>query len=105
NEPETSLHPDLLAPLGRLIRAAGERSQVMVVSHSRRLVEELGPVGGAWHGAGDDDSDDSDDADDDDEGGAATRPHLLTLTKDLGETLVSGQGLLSTPAWTWGTRR
>ena len=34
NEPETSLHPDLLPPLARLIRAAAERSQVMVVSHS-----------------------------------------------------------------------
>src|SRR4051812_1062426 len=41
NEPETSLHPDLLAPLARLIRAAAERSQVMVVSHSDALIREL----------------------------------------------------------------
>ena len=38
NEPETSLHPDLLSPLARLIRSAAERSQVMVVSHSSSLV-------------------------------------------------------------------
>jgi hypothetical protein len=29
----------------------------------------------------------------------------VTLVKDLGETRVQGQGLLTTPAWTWGTRR
>ncbi len=40
NEPETSLHPDLLAPLGRLIAAA--RSQVVVVSHSPALIAALG---------------------------------------------------------------
>jgi hypothetical protein len=29
----------------------------------------------------------------------------ITLVKDLGETLVQGQGLLTTPTWSWGTRR
>jgi hypothetical protein len=29
---------------------------------------------------------------------------LVELTKDLGETLVVGQGMLSTPSWEWGRR-
>lgn len=41
NEPETSLHPDLLPALGRLLRKAAQRSQVIVVSHAAALVEEL----------------------------------------------------------------
>src|SRR6202042_3417488 len=38
NEPETSLHPDLLPPLGRLIAQAAKTTQVWVVSHANRLV-------------------------------------------------------------------
>ncbi|WP_020180888.1 AAA family ATPase [Methylopila sp. M107] len=45
NEPETSLHPDLLGPLGRLIALASERSQVVVVSHAAALVEALEGAG------------------------------------------------------------
>ncbi|MFC3690760.1 AAA family ATPase [Chenggangzhangella methanolivorans] len=45
NEPETSLHPDLLGPLGRLIALASERSQVVVVSHAMPLVEALADAG------------------------------------------------------------
>ncbi len=41
NEPETSLHPDLLAPLGRLIARAAMRSQIVVVSHAESLVTTL----------------------------------------------------------------
>jgi predicted ATPase len=41
NEPETSLHPDLLPPLARLIVQASQRSQVIVVTHSPGLVSEL----------------------------------------------------------------
>ncbi|GAA2487046.1 AAA family ATPase [Terrabacter carboxydivorans] len=93
NEPETSLHPELLAPLARLVRAAAERSQVMVVSHSDALVRELGVV------------DPDDDVDDDIRVGLASPARGVTLVKDLGETFVQGQGLLSTPAWSWGTRR
>ncbi len=33
NEPETSLHPDLLPALARLIAGAAKRTQVWVVSH------------------------------------------------------------------------
>ena len=90
NEPETSLHPDLLPPLGRLVRSAAERSQVMVVSHSEALIRELGVV----------------DPDDDEAPvGLGSPARGITLVKDLGETFVQGQGLLTTPAWTWGTRR
>ena len=41
NEPETSLHPDLLPPLARLIAQASRRSQVIVVSHAAPLVADL----------------------------------------------------------------
>jgi predicted ATPase len=41
NEPETSLHPDLLPALGRLIARAAERSQVVVVSHAPALIDTL----------------------------------------------------------------
>lgn len=41
NEPETSLHPDLLPALGRLIVAAAHTSQVVVVTHANRLAATL----------------------------------------------------------------
>jgi predicted ATPase len=41
NEPETSLHPDLLPALARLIAAAAARSQVIVVSHAAQLIDAL----------------------------------------------------------------
>ncbi len=41
NEPETSLHPDLLPALGRLIARAAERSQILVVSHAPALIDAL----------------------------------------------------------------
>src|SRR5215203_2623114 len=41
NEPETSLHPDLLPALGRLIALAATRSQVIVVSHAPPLIDAL----------------------------------------------------------------
>lgn len=75
NEPETSLHPDLLAPLAALVRTASERSQVIVVSHAAPLVDALTP---------------------------ATR---IELTKDTGETVVAGrEGPLDEPAWSWPKR-
>src|SRR5437763_16764436 len=39
NEPETSLHPDLLEPLAKQIVNAGRSSQLWVVTHSVRLAE------------------------------------------------------------------
>jgi predicted ATPase len=60
NEPETSLHPDLLPPLARLIARASEESQIIVVSHAAGLVSAL-------HDAG---------------------ARQIVLTKELGETVV-----------------
>ena len=39
NEPETSLHPDLLEPLAKQIVNAGRNSQLWIVTHSIRLAE------------------------------------------------------------------
>lgn len=41
NEPESSLHPSLITPLGDLIGAASERGQILVVTHSDALAEHL----------------------------------------------------------------
>ncbi|TXN68694.1 AAA family ATPase [Methylobacterium sp. WL6] len=41
NEPEASLHPDLLAPLARMIVKAAERTQVWLVTHSERLADAI----------------------------------------------------------------
>jgi len=41
NEPETSLHPDLLPALARLIARAAKRSQIVVVTHALRLITAL----------------------------------------------------------------
>jgi len=90
NEPETSLHPDLLPPLARLLRRAAEQVQLLVVSHSRALIEALGPLD-----SGDDRSDGA---------GEGSSAHGIHLVKDLGETMVEGQGLLTTPPWHWGSR-
>lgn len=74
NEPEASLHPDLLAPLARLLATAAERCQIIVVSHAAELVTAL-----AGHGD-------------------ATR---IELHKALGETVVAGG---DAPAWKWPGR-
>lgn len=76
NEPETSLHPDVLPALTRLMVAAAERSQVVVITHARGLVDELVGAGALHH----------------------------ELVKPHGETEVEGQGLLSRPTWHWGRR-
>jgi len=41
NEPEASLHPSLLDALARLLRRASRSCQIVVVSHSERLIESL----------------------------------------------------------------
>jgi predicted ATPase len=41
NEPETSLHPDLMPALARLIRHTARETQVWVVSHASRLISAL----------------------------------------------------------------
>jgi predicted ATPase len=45
NEPESSLHPDLLEPLARLIVKAAERTQIWLVTHSERLAAALAKHG------------------------------------------------------------
>ncbi|MYZ45519.1 ATPase [Achromobacter sp. KS-M25] len=46
NEPETSLHPDLIDPLARLIVRASQRTQVWLVTHSQALADALATHGG-----------------------------------------------------------
>jgi predicted ATPase len=45
NEPESSLHPDLLEPLARLIAGAAGRTQIWLVMHSERLAAALAKYG------------------------------------------------------------
>jgi predicted ATPase len=74
NEPETSLHPDLLPALARLIIRASRHSQVWVVSHASRLIAALGEHRDC---------------------------HAIALEKELGQTQVVEQGMLDEPAWHW----
>ena len=74
NEPENSLHPDLLPALARLIEKACEHSQLWVVSHASALVDALRAHPDCQH---------------------------TELTKELGETRVPGQGILDAPRWQW----
>jgi predicted ATPase len=82
NEPETSLHSGLLAPLAQLITGAAATSQIIAVSHSRALIDALGRA--AHHGG--------------------TQAGTIELVKDSGETRVAGQELLDQPAWHWPKR-
>lgn len=45
NEPESSLHPDLMEPLGRMVVQAAERTQVWLVTHSERLAAVIDATG------------------------------------------------------------
>lgn len=75
NEPETSLHPDLLNPLATMVRAAAERTQIILVTHSAPLAAALGED--------------------------VTR---VGLVKDLGETQIAEQGMLTRSSWSWPKR-
>ncbi|MEM6689369.1 MAG: AAA family ATPase [Planctomycetota bacterium] len=77
NEPENSLHPDLIPALAELIKLAAEKSQIIVVSHNTALVEEL----------------ESDDI---------CMP--VRLEKIGGETVLQDADLLSQYGWTWPSR-
>ena len=81
NEPESSLHVELLEPLARLIQTAAETTQVMVVTHSDALVGYL-------------------------ESGAepAGAAQVLELVKEDGETRITGQQLIDEPSWKWPSR-
>jgi predicted ATPase len=41
NEPEASLHPDMLPPLAEMIARVGQSSQLWIVTHSERLAQEV----------------------------------------------------------------
>ena len=76
NEPETSLHADLLPALARLIARASGHTQIVVVTHAQELVEELTAVG--------------------------AQP--LRLLKNFGATTLEGIEPLEQPPWNWGSR-
>ncbi|MDP9165431.1 MAG: AAA family ATPase [Actinomycetota bacterium] len=76
NEPETSLHPDLVAPLAGMIRTAAAGTQVVVVTHSTTLRQHL-------------DTDETTE---------------VELYRQWGETKVVDQTLVTTPPWDWGKR-
>ncbi|MEM1068891.1 MAG: AAA family ATPase [Planctomycetota bacterium] len=74
NEPENSLHPELIPALANLILKAAESSQVIIVSHNATLVEQ-------------------------DE---ICVP--IHLEKQMGETVLEGGGLLDQYGWKWPSR-
>ena len=74
NEPENSLHPDLLGPLARLIAAVAERTQVWVVAHADLLITALATTQGCT---------------------------LLRIERELGATVLPGQTVLERAAWRW----
>jgi predicted ATPase len=77
NEPETSLHPDLLGALARLIAQAAERTQVLVVTHAAPLISALMKEEGC---------------------------HSIVLEKIFGETAVVGMDPAHAPSWQWPGR-
>ena len=74
NEPETSLHPDLLPALARLIVEAAKRTQIVVVTHAAALTSALA---------------------------SASETTQIVLEKELGETMVRAD---QRPAWSWPVR-
>jgi predicted ATPase len=77
NEPETSLHPDLLGPLGRLIAQSSQRTQIFVVTHAAALIAALREQ---------------------------PKCNSLVLQKSFGETKLKGANVLELPAWNWPER-
>jgi len=77
NEPETSLHPDLLAPLGRLIAQSSRWTQIFVVTHAAALIAALREQ---------------------------LKYNSLVLEKSFGETRLKDVNTLDLPAWNWPER-
>jgi predicted ATPase len=75
NEPETSLHPDLLPALARLIVHASRQSQIVVVTHAPALVSALSGEHSCLK---------------------------IVLEKERGETVVRADD--ERPSWTWPSR-
>ncbi|WP_432890315.1 AAA family ATPase [Kribbella sp. CA-245084] len=78
NEPETSLHPDLLPALANLVVTAAKEAQVIVVTHSRPFIASLQTL--------------------------SPDLHTIELVKDRGATTIDGQGPLDEPPWKWPSR-
>jgi predicted ATPase len=76
NEPETSLHPDLLPALARLIAQTSERSQIVVVSHAPALIDVLQSL---------------------------PECHSITLEKQFGQTMWAAAKGRESP-WQWPAR-
>lgn len=72
NEPEQSLHPDLLRPLARQVARASKHTQLWVISHAPKLVAAIEDAAGI----------------------VATE-----LAREHGETRIVGQGMLDEPVW------
>ena len=77
NEPETSLHPDLLPALAKLIRVASRHTQIWIICHATRLVAALLEDPNCMH---------------------------FELHKELGQTRLMNQTSLEQPPWKWPTR-
>ncbi|MDX1926078.1 MAG: AAA family ATPase [Pirellulaceae bacterium] len=77
NEPETSLHPDLIQPLGRLIASRVGSSQIIVVTHSLALADALSSRSSCFS---------------------------IRLEKVAGATRLSGENSYGVPAWKWPSR-
>ena len=74
NEPENSLHPDLLPALARLIGKAAENTQVWVIAHAPGLITALEEI---------------------------QHCHHHRLEQDLGATQLRGQTVIERAAWRW----
>ena len=77
NEPETSLHPDLLSALARLIARVAQNTQVVVVTHAEKLIAPLAEMAGC---------------------------NWIRLAKKFGETSVVGLNAMQRPEWHWPGR-
>jgi predicted ATPase len=77
NEPETSLHPDLLPAAARLIARAAERTQVWVVTHARQIVSTMEED---------------------------TLCNAIQLGRPFGQTEITSRESLDEPAWHWPER-
>jgi predicted ATPase len=72
NEPENSLHPNLLTPLASLIATAAQRTQVWVIAHAEALIDALATTPGC---------------------------SLLQLEREQGATVLPGQTVLERAVW------
>lgn len=77
NEPETSLHPDLLPALARLIQQYANKHQIVVVTHAAQLVAACTDVPQCAH---------------------------FRLEKSLGSTALVGVEPFDIPRWNWPAR-